>query len=91
MFEVGSAPETYQHIIQQVLQWCEGARNIADNKIVHGPPAEVHDERIIIVMETLRERRVTLNPDRCEFRIPKITFRVHVLSAKGKWANRGES
>ena len=91
LFEVSSAPETYQHIIQQVLQGSGGARNIADDISVHGPPAEVHDERIIKVMETLRERRVTLNPDRFEFRIPRITLMVHVLSAKGNWANRGES
>ena len=73
----------YQHIIHQVLQRCEGAHKIADDIIIHGLPAEVHDERLIKLMETLRERRVTLNPDRCEFRIPRINFRAHVLSARG--------
>ena len=83
LFGVSCAPETYEHIIQQVLQGCEGAHNIADDIIVHGPPAEVHDERLVKFMETLRERRVTLNPDKCEFRIPRINFRGHVLTARG--------
>ena len=48
-----------------------------------GPTAEVHDERLNKVMETLRERGLTLNPDKCEFRIPRITFMGHVLSEKG--------
>lgn len=50
----GIAPETCQHIIQQLLQGCEGARNIADDIVIHGPTVEVHDERLLKVMETLR-------------------------------------
>ena len=42
MFGISSAPELYQHIIQQVLQGCEGAHNIADNIIVHGRGGEEH-------------------------------------------------
>ena len=42
----------------------------------------MHDERIIKVMETMRERGVTLNPDKCEFRIPGINFRGHVFSTR---------
>ena len=47
MFGISSAPETYQHIIQQVLQGCEGAHNIADDIIING----------LKVIETLKEKR----------------------------------
>ena len=83
MFGITSTPETYQHIIQQVLQGCEGAHNIADDIIIHGPTVEVHDERLLKVMETLREKGITLNPDKSEFGIPRIFFMGHVLSEKG--------
>ena len=56
MFGITSAPETYQHIIQQVLQGCEGAHNIADDIIIHGATVEVHDERLLKVMETLQRK-----------------------------------
>jgi hypothetical protein len=46
MFGITSAPEVYQHIIQQVFQGCEGVQNIADDIIVHGPTIELHDQRV---------------------------------------------
>ena len=36
LFGVSSAPEIYQHVIQQVLQGCRGVRNISDDIIVFG-------------------------------------------------------
>lgn len=51
MFGITSAPEIYRRIIQQVLQQCKGAHNITDDIIIHGPTTEVHDVRLIKVME----------------------------------------
>jgi hypothetical protein len=83
VFGITSAPEVYQHIIQQVLQGCEGVQNIADDIIVHGPTIELHDQRLTKVLERLQEKGLTLNPEKCEFRIPKITFMGHLVSDKG--------
>ena len=83
MFGIASAPEVYQHIIQQVLQGCEGVQNIADDIIVHGPTIELHDQRLTKVLERLQEKGLTLNPEKCEFCIPKITFMGHLVSDKG--------
>jgi hypothetical protein len=83
MFGITSAPELYQHIIQQVLQGCDGAYSISDDLVVHGQSMEEHDARLNKVMERLREKGLTLNPDKCQFRIPKIEFMGHVLSEKG--------
>ena len=86
MFGITSALETYQHIMQQVLQGCEGAQNIADDIIIHGPTVEVHDERLLKLMETLRGKAITLNPEKSEFAIPRISF-----MGQGNWAHRRES
>ena len=83
MFGITSATEVYQHIIQQVLQGCEGVQNIADDIIVHGTTIELHDQRLTKVLERLQEKGLTLNPEKCEFRIPKITFMGHLVSDKG--------
>lgn len=87
----GIAPETCQHIIQQLLQGCEGARNIADDIVIHGPTVEVHDERLLKVMETLRGKCIMLNPEKSEFHVPRIFFMANVLSERGNWANRREN
>jgi len=83
MFRISSAPELYQHIIQQVLQGCEETHNIADNIVVHGRGVEEHNKRLDGVFQRLKGRVLTVNPDKCEFRIPRITFMRHVLSEKG--------
>ena len=46
MFGISSAPELYQHTIQQVLAGCEGAYNIHDDIIIHGRTVEEHDSRL---------------------------------------------
>ena len=44
---------------------------------------EEHDARLNKVMESLQEKGLTLNSDKCQFRISKIEFVGHVLSEKG--------
>lgn len=83
MFGISSAPEIYNHIIQQVLQGCEGARNISDDIIVHGRTIEEHNNRLVNVLNTLKENGLTLNREKCQFNMPHLMFMGHVLSAKG--------
>ena len=83
MFGITSAPEVYQHIIQLVLQGCEGVQNIGDDIILHGPTGGLHDQRLTKVLERLQERGLTLNPEKSELRIPRITFMGHHVSEKG--------
>ena len=72
MFGITSAPGEYQHIIQQTLQGCEGVQNIADDTIVHGPTMEVHDHRLIKVLERLRDKGLTLNRKSVSFVFQKL-------------------
>ena len=83
MFGISSGPEIYQNTIQQLLSSCEGAVNIADVILVHGATVEEHDERLDKVLEALAGRNLTVNKDKCHFRLDKLTFMGHVLSAKG--------
>ena len=39
-FGISSASDMYQHVIEQVLQGCEGAHNISDDIIIHGKTKE---------------------------------------------------
>ena len=42
-----------------------------------------HDENLLAVLRRLRERALTLNENKCQFRLPKLTFFGHDLSSKG--------
>ena len=82
-FGVNSAPELYQHIIQQVVSGCEGVHNIHDDIIVHGSSMEEHDARLHKALEHLREEGLTLNQEKCVFRMSELTFMGYLLSSKG--------
>lgn len=85
MFGICSAPELYQHVIRQVLTGggCEGCQNISDDIVVYGKDVEEHDRRLEKVLKTLQERGLTVNPDKCSFRMNEVEFMGHLLNEKG--------
>ncbi|PFX14704.1 Uncharacterized protein K02A2.6 [Stylophora pistillata] len=84
MFGISSAPDLYQHTIQQVLAGCEGAYNIHDDIIIHGRTVEEHDSRLRKTIECISDKGLTLNPEKCVFRMPQLTFMGYLLSRKGE-------
>ena len=83
MFGINSAPEVYQHVIQQTLQGCEGVANISDNIIVHSRSTEEHNKRLQQVLERLKEKNLTLNAKKCKFHMTQLVFVGLVLTDKG--------
>ena len=76
MIGVTSAPEKYQKIVADVLHGCEGVANLADD-------LKEHDRNLHAVLTRLKEKGLTLNGDKCQFRLPKLTFFGHDLSRQG--------
>ena len=83
MFGITSAPEKYKKIIYDVIRGCNGLANIADDLIVYGCDLKEHDRNLHEVLQRLRDSGLTLNGDKCQFRLPKLTFFGHELSKKG--------
>ena len=83
MFGVSAAPEIYQHVIQQVLQGCPGARNISDDIIVFGKTRHEHDQNLDMVLQRLQQSGLTLNQEKCIFGVSNLTFFGHEVSASG--------
>ena len=75
MFGVTSAREKYQQIIRDALRGFEGVANIADDPIIHRQGEEQHDKRLLTVL--------TLNEDKCEFRLSMLTFFGHKVTRTG--------
>ena len=83
IFGISSAPEKYQRIISDVIRGCKGVANIADDLIVHGKDAGEHDKNLHAVLQRLRERGLTLNGAKFQFRLHKLNFFGHNLSREG--------
>ena len=69
MFGISTAPEKYQRIISGVIRGCKGVANIADDLIVHGNEAGEHHKNLHAVLQRLRERGLTLNGAKFQFRL----------------------
>ena len=72
MFGVNAAPEIYQHIIGQLIADIPGAVNFIDDLIVFGKDENEHDARLEKLLNRLKEKGLTLNPEKCEFGVPRI-------------------
>ena len=83
MFGISFALEVYQNVLHQVLQECDRAHNKIFLMIVHAPSGEKHDKRFENVVRVLSSRRLTLNRDKCQFKMSHLEFMGHVLSARG--------
>ena len=83
MFGVTSALEKYQKITSDVLAGCSGVANIAYDLVIHGTDLEEHDSNLRKVLTRLDEQGLTVNGDKCQFRLPRLTFFGHELSARG--------
>lgn len=83
MFGISCAPEIFQKLLEQILSGLEGVMNFIDDIIVHAPTKEIHDLRLRKLLDQLREYRVTLNKEKCQFGVTEIEFYGHHLSSGG--------
>ena len=83
MFGLASAPEMYQKVIKNVLSGIPGTGNVADDVIVHGKHVEEHDQRLRETLSRLMDRGLTLNGEKCAFRMSRITFFGYDLTEDG--------
>ena len=74
-------PEKYQQIVRQVVSDISGVQNIADDLIVHGKNSEEYDRNK--VLQRLEEKNLTLNPQKCQFRMDKVVFMGLLVSKYG--------
>ena len=66
------APEKYQHVIVQAKAGTEGVVNFADDLICHGKIVLELDQRVHKLLAKLEENNLTLNGEKCKFRMNKI-------------------
>ena len=78
-----NSSEDYQYSIQQALDGCRNVVNISDDIIVFGKSQAEHEVCLMAVMQRLKDKGLTINPDKCLFNAPEITFFGFKVSARG--------
>ena len=82
-FGISSAPEHFQRRMSEILAGLEGVLCQMDDVLIFGRDQAEHDRRLQAVLTRIEKARVTLNPQKCEFRKDKLTFLGHVIDANG--------
>ena len=62
-----------------------GVTGIADDMVIFGKTDQEHDRNLLNFLEVCRKNNLTLNPDKMQFRLPKVSFFGH------SWSDRGLS
>lgn len=82
-FGISCAAEMFQKKIADVIEGIPGTRNISDDIYIGGKDDIEHDNRLKRVLNRLQEYHLTINPGKCQYRMPQITFFGHIFDARG--------
>ena len=66
--------------MSEILKGVNGAVCQMDDTLVHGATEEEHDQRLEKTLTRLADIGVTLNPEKCQFKVRSVKFLGHVIS-----------
>lgn len=82
-FGISSAPENFQRQMTTMLEGVEGVLCHMDDVLVFGSTSEEHDQRLENVLKRLETNGLTLNREKCEFKVTSVEFLGHHISESG--------
>ncbi|XP_065176961.1 uncharacterized protein K02A2.6-like [Sycon ciliatum] len=82
-FGICSAPEHFQKRMARILNGVVGTACQMDDALVFGSTEEEHDNRLHQVLQRLSDNGVTLNPDKCLFKVTSAKFLGHIIDQDG--------
>jgi hypothetical protein len=88
-YGVSSAPEEFQRRMHELLDGLPGVFSIADDVLVVGQgdtrdeANREHDQHLIALMHRSAEHNLKWNPNKVQFKLPKITFMGNIYSEDG--------
>ena len=82
-FGLSSAPSCFQKIVANIIDGCQGTRNLLDDILVSGRSNADHDGKLETVLKRLNEYNATINTAKCKFGVEKVEFVGHTISSEG--------
>lgn len=82
---VTNAPSTFQRVMEK----CMGSMNLSevlvflDDLIVFSATLEEHEERLLKVLDRLKDFGLKLSPEKCQFFKKSVKYLGHIVSEKG--------
>lgn len=84
-FGLKNAPATFQRLMDQVLCGLQGTELFVyiDDIVVYASSLHEHDIKIQKLMDHLRNAKLLLQPDKCEFLRHEVTYLGHIIGSEG--------
>ena len=82
-FGIKSAQEVFQKRMSQLLGDLPGVETDIDDILVWGATQKEHDERLEAVLKRCGEINLTLNREKCQFRVREVSYIGHILNSNG--------
>lgn len=80
---IKSGPERFQSEVNKILNGQEGVVCMMDDIVVYGKDQDEHDQRLFQTLRKLKAANLTLNKDKCKFRMRQIDFLGQKVGAEG--------
>ena len=77
------AQDVFQHKLDAIFLSVPGITGKADDMIIFRKTDKEHDGNLLNFLEVCRRNNFTLNPEKMQFRPPKVSFFGHTWSDKG--------
>ena len=68
------AQDVFQQKLDAIFLSVPGVTGIANDMIIYGKTDHEHDGNLLNFLEVCRKNNLTLNPDKMQFRLPKVSF-----------------
>ena len=82
-FGISSAPEIFQHRMNEVLSDLPGVLCHIDDILVYGKDTAEHNTRLHATLQRIKTAGITLNDNKCHFNQLRIIFLGHVINQNG--------
>ena len=82
-FGIHSAQEVFHKRVNRLYEELEGVETDIDDILVWGKTIEEHDQRLQAALDRTKSIGMTLNPDKCKFRVTEVAYLGHKLTEEG--------
>ena len=82
-FGIKSAQEVFQKRISQQFELIPGVETEIDDILIWGKSEAEHDQTLEQVLQKCIELNITLNKDKCVFKLPEVGYLGHITACEG--------
>ncbi|XP_045445826.1 uncharacterized protein K02A2.6-like [Melitaea cinxia] len=82
-YGINASSEIFQRVMSDIFSDIEGVLIFVDDILVFGETEQIHNQRLLKVMQRAREVNLKFNKNKCKFSVNEICFLGYIFSKEG--------